>query len=268
VSSRKLAAELLELWHHLMRGSSQQMYALIAELDVSITQMKTLHVLVDRGSEVSVKELSDRLGLSLPGASRMVDGLLRRGWLERREDWEPWPELARSIESFEALASVPLVAGGRALGALALSFQRARVLDQGERSFMLALADLAAHALDRARLYEERAYVARTLQAGLLPEVIVAPPGLEVAVRYHSIADGGEVGGDFYDVFEARERSWAVVVGDVCGKGPKAAGITGLSSPRSFRAAPKFERAWSGGTARSSTQNHSIACQGRSSDAT
>ena len=38
VSSRKLAAELLELWHHLMRGSSQQMYALIAELDVSITQ--------------------------------------------------------------------------------------------------------------------------------------------------------------------------------------------------------------------------------------
>jgi DNA-binding MarR family transcriptional regulator len=86
VSSRKLAAELLELWHHLMRGSSEQMYALIAELDVSITQMKSLHVLVDNGSEVSVKELSDRLGLSLPGASRMVDALLRRGWLERRED--------------------------------------------------------------------------------------------------------------------------------------------------------------------------------------
>ena len=86
MSSRKLAAELLELWHHLMRGSSEQMYALIAELDISITQMKTLHVLADGGSEVSVKELSDRLGLSLPGASRMVDGLLRRGWLERRED--------------------------------------------------------------------------------------------------------------------------------------------------------------------------------------
>ena len=72
VSSRKLAAELLELWHHLMRGSSEQMYALIAELDISITQMKTLHVLADGGSEVSVKELSDRLGLSLPGASRIV----------------------------------------------------------------------------------------------------------------------------------------------------------------------------------------------------
>ena len=86
MSSRKLAAELLELWHHLMRGSSEQMYALIAELDISITQMKTLHVLADGGSEVSVKELSDRLGLSLPGASRIVDALMRRGWLERRED--------------------------------------------------------------------------------------------------------------------------------------------------------------------------------------
>ena len=86
VSSKKLAAELLELWHHLMRGSSEQMYALIAELDISITQMKTLHVLAEGGSEVSVKELSDRLGLSLPGASRIVDALMRRGWLERRED--------------------------------------------------------------------------------------------------------------------------------------------------------------------------------------
>jgi DNA-binding MarR family transcriptional regulator len=69
-----------------MRGSSQHLYALIAELDISITQMKTLHVLADRSHELSVKELSDRTGLSLPGASRTVDSLLRRGWLERRED--------------------------------------------------------------------------------------------------------------------------------------------------------------------------------------
>ena len=86
VSPKELAGELLELWHHLMRGSSHRLYALIGELDISITQMKTLHALDDCADEVSVKELADRLGLSLPGASRMVDGLLRRGWLERRED--------------------------------------------------------------------------------------------------------------------------------------------------------------------------------------
>jgi DNA-binding MarR family transcriptional regulator len=86
VSSDQLASELLELWHHLMKGSSQRLYALIAELDVSITQMKTLHALTDQAREVSVKELSETLGLSMPGASRMVESLLRRGWLERRED--------------------------------------------------------------------------------------------------------------------------------------------------------------------------------------
>ena len=86
VSPKELAGELLELWHHLMRGSSQHLYALIGELEISITQMKTLHALDDCVDEVSVKELADRLGLSLPGASRMVDGLLRRGWIERRED--------------------------------------------------------------------------------------------------------------------------------------------------------------------------------------
>jgi DNA-binding MarR family transcriptional regulator len=86
VSPKQLAGELLELWHHLMRGSTQQMYAVIAELDLSITQMKALHVLSDLDREVSVKELSDRLALSLPGASRTVDALLRRGWVERQED--------------------------------------------------------------------------------------------------------------------------------------------------------------------------------------
>jgi DNA-binding MarR family transcriptional regulator len=86
VSPKELAGELLALWHHLMRGSTQQMYAVIAELDLTITQMKTLHVLSGCVREVSVKELSDRLALSLPGASRTVDALLRRGWVERRED--------------------------------------------------------------------------------------------------------------------------------------------------------------------------------------
>jgi DNA-binding MarR family transcriptional regulator len=85
-STKKLAAELLTLWHHLMRGSSQHLYALIDELDLSITQMKTLHSLADCYRELSVKELAERLRISLPGASRIVDALLRRGWLERAED--------------------------------------------------------------------------------------------------------------------------------------------------------------------------------------
>jgi DNA-binding MarR family transcriptional regulator len=88
VSPKKLAAELLEFWHHLMRGSSPHAYRLLEELDLTMTQMKALHSLSDCEREISVKDLADRLGLSLPGTSRTVDALLRRGWLERREDEE------------------------------------------------------------------------------------------------------------------------------------------------------------------------------------
>ncbi|TML06519.1 MAG: MarR family transcriptional regulator [Actinobacteria bacterium] len=88
MSPKELAGELLQLWSHLMRGSSQQMFAILGELDLTMTQMKTLGMLDDCVEEVSVKELSERLGLSLPATSRTVDGLLRRGLLSRHEDLE------------------------------------------------------------------------------------------------------------------------------------------------------------------------------------
>jgi DNA-binding MarR family transcriptional regulator len=86
VSPKALAGELLALWSHLMRGSSQAMFAVLGELDLTMTQMKTLSMLDDCLEEVSVKELSESLGLSLPATSRTVEGLLRRGYLSRHED--------------------------------------------------------------------------------------------------------------------------------------------------------------------------------------
>ncbi len=81
-----LAGELLTLWHHLIGGSGQA-FEVFERLDLSLTQVKALHVLGGAGAaELSVKEFSERLGLSLPGASRGVETLLRRGLLERRED--------------------------------------------------------------------------------------------------------------------------------------------------------------------------------------
>jgi DNA-binding MarR family transcriptional regulator len=84
--TKELAGELLALWHHLIRGSSHHMYALLSELDLSITHIKALHMLDDCGCELSVKEVAERVGYSLPAASRTVESLLRRGLLQRRED--------------------------------------------------------------------------------------------------------------------------------------------------------------------------------------
>jgi DNA-binding MarR family transcriptional regulator len=88
VSAAELASELLDLWHFLLKGSSRRLYAVLEELDLSITQIKALHALDDEAGELpcSVKELSADLGVSLPGGSRIVEGLLKRGYLERTED--------------------------------------------------------------------------------------------------------------------------------------------------------------------------------------
>ena len=82
----------------------------------------------------------------------------------------------------------------------------------------------------RAEQSEARATaLAHTLQATFLPPEIIAVPGLDVAGAYRPAGDGREVGGDFYDVFETGRGTWAVVLGDVCGKGPEAAVVTALA---------------------------------------
>ena len=71
--------------------------------------------------------------------------------------------------------------------------------------------------------------IARTLQASLLPPHLPAVPGFEVAGRYRPAGRGGDVGGDFYDLFERSSGRWSAVIGDVCGKGAEAAGLTALA---------------------------------------
>lgn len=86
-SPELVARQLHDFWMFIVRkGSGTRMFAVLAELGIGFSQMKTLHMLNGCREELSVKELSEHLGVSLPGASRLTDGLLRRGWAERRED--------------------------------------------------------------------------------------------------------------------------------------------------------------------------------------
>ncbi len=84
-------------------------------------------------------------------------------------------------------------------------------------------------------------HIAETLQRGLLPPSVSAPEGVEVAVVYRAAAEAPEVGGDFYDAFELGDGRWAVLIGDVCGKGVDAAALTGLIR-HTLRAAARYER--------------------------
>ena len=66
---------------------------------------------------------------------------------------------------------------------------------------------------------------AKALQTSLLPPSLPTIPFLELAARYQP-QSRYEVGGDFYDVFPIDAGTWGLVIGDVCGKGPVAAGRT------------------------------------------
>jgi sigma-B regulation protein RsbU (phosphoserine phosphatase) len=77
-------------------------------------------------------------------------------------------------------------------------------------------------------LFEEQKGVAHSLQNSLLPPALPIVPHVEFGARYVAAGEGNEVGGDFYDVFAVPGGLWTVAIGDVCGKGPEAAAITGL----------------------------------------
>ena len=76
----------MALMTYVHRASGNGFYALVEELDLSFTQVKALHALDHPDDVVSVKDLADLLGLSFPAASRTVESLLQRGYLQRRED--------------------------------------------------------------------------------------------------------------------------------------------------------------------------------------
>ncbi len=78
-------------------------------------------------------------------------------------------------------------------------------------------------------LYRRSDHIARTLQQSLLPSAIPNIPSCEVAIRFAPAGAGDLVGGDFYDVFAVGDGHWAIVIGDVCGKGPDAAAVTAMA---------------------------------------
>jgi sigma-B regulation protein RsbU (phosphoserine phosphatase) len=131
--------------------------------------------------------------------------------------------------SVHEVLAVPLVARRRLLGVLLAGRSTGTAYARDDAGLLLDLARRAALAVDNARLYGERTAIAQALQSSLLPPALPTMAYVEFGARYAAAGEGNEVGGDFYDVFEVPDGQWAVAIGDVCGKGPEAAAITGLA---------------------------------------
>ena len=126
--------------------------------------------------------------------------------------------------------AVPLVARGDRFGVMSLGLEAPKpAFGEAQLTLAVDLAQRAALAVDGARRFTERSYVAMKLQDALLPRSLPEIPGIDLGVRYTPAGSGVDVGGDFYDVFDTGDGAWGVVIGDVVGKGVEAAALTGVA---------------------------------------
>ncbi|MEV5845112.1 SpoIIE family protein phosphatase [Streptomyces sp. NPDC051985] len=92
-----------------------------------------------------------------------------------------------------------------------------------DRDLAVELAARAAVCIDNARLYRREHERALILQRSLLPPGDPEASGLDIACRYLPGNAATEVGGDWFDVIELPGHRTALVVGDVMGRGLRAA---------------------------------------------
>jgi serine phosphatase RsbU (regulator of sigma subunit)/PAS domain-containing protein len=121
---------------------------------------------------------------------------------------------------------VPLSDGERSYGALTMARLSGHgPFGMGDVGLVEELGEQLALAIRADRLFRQSTETASALQASLLPRQLRQVPGIELAVGHTPAGRAQDAGGDFYDVYPARD-GWGVSIGDVCGKGQDAAAVT------------------------------------------
>jgi PAS domain S-box-containing protein len=225
----------------------------VLEPDGTIRQVAVAHV--DQQKAKLARELRRRYPPD-PSAPTGVPNVLRTGQPEMVAEIPqallvesaPDPEFLEIVLGLGLRSAmiVPMVARGRTLGTITLvSAESGRRYDHGDLVFAQEIARRAALAVDNARLLQQVRDLATRLQESLLPPALPEIPGMELEGRYRWGGEDNQVGGDFYDVFDTGDGSWALAIGDVCGKGVDAAIVTSLAR-HTLRAVALQERKPSG----------------------
>lgn len=202
----------------------------LARLTVpTLAPLCTVHVLEDGGTRriaVAAATRADEDFLASPGVRDRIDEavahVLASGSTETDRSGT-----RSGLPGSTGYVCVPLATRGRTFGVLTL-LATGRPLDDHIIALAEELASRAAASADNAHQFSDRVQLARDLQAGLLPPELPTIPGVQLAASYHPAGEGLDVGGDFYDVFPLPDDRWAVMIGDVRGRGAAAATTTGM----------------------------------------
>jgi serine phosphatase RsbU (regulator of sigma subunit) len=154
----------------------------------------------------------------------------------------PRPESQQICDDIKltSVIAAPLVARGQLLGVISLALswlteREDRHYGADDRDFLSAVASRVAIAIDNAALFEEERRTALAFQTSLLPKDPPFVDGREVAYKYvpampletHGQGIQTQVGGDWYDIIPLSAGRVGIVIGDVEGRGARAAAVMG-----------------------------------------
>lgn len=235
----------LRLANRLSDGLTRIVTEITATLDFAAIMERSVALAADAtgADAVAVSTLEDgawyvrhQHGLPADAAGRRLSPVETRHLLEATESSD-----VRVVEQVEvpphaavkgdrtvapkALMEVALRVRDEVVGVLSFHFRQPRRFTEAERNFARKLAAAIALAVENARLYEAEHEVAETLQAGLRPQLDIVA-GIEAGCSYQSAPGVGRLGGDFFDVFAVDDTRVAFMIGDVSGKGIRAATTT------------------------------------------
>jgi serine phosphatase RsbU (regulator of sigma subunit) len=203
--------------------------------DAAVVVLPTRHrqsewVRLVQGEAAEEGTLRDKVLGEVPGLEEALGGFppIPSRWLDASQ--VPAWLLPAGFGPVGALLVTPLPGNAEPAGALVLARRGPDAVFSAEDEMLARIfAARAGAAVSAAALYREQVDTTAILQADLLPPELPQPEGVELVGSYQAAKDALRIGGDFYDVFGPTEESPETVIalGDVCGKGPEAAVLTG-----------------------------------------
>jgi serine phosphatase RsbU (regulator of sigma subunit)/anti-sigma regulatory factor (Ser/Thr protein kinase) len=128
-------------------------------------------------------------------------------------------------KGLKSLLGAPMLVEGEVIGVVHTGTLTPREFTDEDEDLLLRAADRAALAVS-ARLYERQRGLTEEIQQSLIPRSLPEFPGVALTGRYRP-AEAAPLGGDWYDAFTLTGGAVGLAIGDVVGRGFKAAAMMG-----------------------------------------
>jgi PAS domain S-box-containing protein len=175
----------------------------------------------------------DEVELPAPIPLNLTTGLLSRVMQTGEAKAEHSAQLSAQDLSFfrteavSAAAAPVLTADGQLVGVIAVAACTHREFNAESLQLLAVLGARLGGPLRRVQASAEQRALVVALQEQLLPQRTVNPSSVQLAVRYIAGSSHLDIGGDWYDCIELASGEAILLVGDVTGKGAKAAVVMG-----------------------------------------